>query len=306
MAITLRALRYFLRAVECRTIAAAAADLAVAPSAVSAAIDGIEATLGLTLVHRRRAKGLEPTASGLAIAARARAVLEDYETLLSFGAELQGALSGTLRIGYYAPVAPAFLPGIIAPLLQANPGVTTHLVECDTERAQHGLLTGEFDVILFVATTMQPGIDVVRLLETTPYLLVPEDDPLATAKSVSIRQLEGGRMVMLDLPVVRGYYSDLFSQTDDPPTVAATGTTHEMVRSLVGAGVGRAILNMVPHTDRTYAGDRVRALPLDCDAPPVTLALGRVGAQRRRLVDTFATDCQNFFAGPQAAGLVIG
>jgi len=305
VAITLKALRYFLGAVERKSIAAAAEELAVVPSAVSAAIDSIEERLDLTLVHRRRAKGIEPTASGLVIAARARLLIEDYESLLSTGAELQGQLSGSLSIGYYAPVAPAFLPSILAPLLKENPGIAAHLVECDTARAQQGLLGGEFDAILFVADTPPPGVEIVPLIEAMPYVLVSADDPVAGEARATLDMLRDAPVVMLDLPVVRGYYDRIFDRAGIMPRIAATGATHEMVRSLVGAGVGRAILNMAPHADRTYAGDQVVAMPLGIDAPPLTLSLGLIGGRRRRVVDTFAKACEDFFVTPAAQSLVI-
>jgi len=306
MTITLKALRYFMYAVEKRSIAAAAAELSVAASAVAATIDTIEDELGLTLVHRRRAKGVEPTTSGLAIAARARLLIEDHQNLLSFGAELQGAMSGTLKIGYYAPVAPAFLPSILAPILRRNPAVTVDLVECDTENAQEGLQRGIFDAILFIARSAHAGIEVVPLCDAAPYALVSASDPLSSKASVTLDVLCERPLVMLDLPVVRRYYDGVLADAGLTPTVAATAATHEMIRSLVGAGVGRAILNMMPCTDRTYAGDCVCAVPLASDAPPLTLALGLLGTRRRRLVDAFADGCTDFFAKPGAKALVVG
>ncbi len=303
--VTLKALQYFLGAVDRRSIAAAAEDFSVVPSAVSAAIASVEDSLGLTLVHRRRAKGIAPTASGRVIADRARMLIEDYESLISLGAELQAQLSGPLRIGYYAPVAPAFLPKILAPMLRENPEIAAHLIECDTGRAQQGLLKGDFDAILFVADTDCPGIEAVPLVDAMPYLLVPADDPIAGEALATLDMLGDTPVVMLDLPVVRGYYDRLFAQSGIVPTVVATGATHEMVRSLVGSGMGRAILNMAPHTDLTYAGDRVKAVPLDVGGPPLTLSLGLVEGRRRQLVDAFAKACVDFFSTPMAQSLVI-
>ena len=39
-----------------------------------------------------------------------RHVIEEYDNLLLEGAELRTALSGNISVGYYAPVAPAFIP----------------------------------------------------------------------------------------------------------------------------------------------------------------------------------------------------
>jgi len=310
MAITLRALRYYLAAIECGSIAGAAQAMSVAPSAIGAAIDGIEAALNLTLVHRRRARGLEPTPEGVAFARRAGLLVEEYEGLISFGAELQDGFTGALRIGYYAPVAPAFLPAIVAPLLSAHPGLSVHFVECDTDTARSGLSSGHYDAILFLAGEAQAGIDIVPLVEASPYLLMPPGDPLGQGqgRAVALSALADKPFVMLDLPVVRGYYRALFDAAGIEPRIVATGTTHEMVRSLVGAGVGYAVLNMMPLTDRTYGGNAVRAVPLTPmpDMRPLTLAVGTVEARRRRVVEAFVRACTAYFSDEQARAMVVG
>jgi hypothetical protein len=51
-----------------------------------------------------------------------RSLVDEYELLLQQGTELRTALSGHISVGYYAPVASAFVPLIFAPMLEANPG----------------------------------------------------------------------------------------------------------------------------------------------------------------------------------------
>ena len=117
MAISLRAMEYFTTALRHGNIAKAAAELNIAASAVSTAIDQVEASFDLTLVSRQRSRGIKANASGLAVARKCERLLEDYRALLAEGADLKQALSGTLRIGYYAPIAPAFLPGVLSSFL---------------------------------------------------------------------------------------------------------------------------------------------------------------------------------------------
>ena len=118
MAISLKAMEYFTTALRMGNIAKAAAKLNIAASAVSAAIDQIEATFNLTLITRQRSRGIKPNASGLAVARKFERLLEDYQAILAEGDDLKQALNGTLRIGYYAPIAPAFLPKSFPPSCQ--------------------------------------------------------------------------------------------------------------------------------------------------------------------------------------------
>ena len=110
-------MRYFTAVVAHGSIAKAAAELNIAASAVSAAPDQVEEAFDLTLLTRQRARGIEATASGREIAQKFERLLDDYQAILSEGAELKQALGGELRVGYYAPVAPAFLPAVFADCL---------------------------------------------------------------------------------------------------------------------------------------------------------------------------------------------
>ena len=85
----------------------------------------------------------------------------------------------------------------------------------------------------------------------------------------------------------------------------ATASATEMVRSLVGAGVGCSILNMLPATSVSYAGERLCALPFADEAPSLRLVLGHLGGKQRRLLTVFVKACQAYFATDLARRLVI-
>jgi DNA-binding transcriptional LysR family regulator len=168
--ITLKSMRYASTALRLGSIARAAQELHVAASAISAALDQIEAHFGLTLVTRQRARGITPTADGRALVQRFDGLLKEYDSLLAAGAARKDGASGTLRIGYYAPVAPAFLPQILRGLMAPEHRLTLQLEECDNTAAQAGLREGLYDVILFVADGAEP-LGAVRAADPGPRLL---------------------------------------------------------------------------------------------------------------------------------------
>ena len=85
MKLSLKSLRYFAVALELRSLSKASELLNVVPSAVSAAIDQVEAEFSLQLVTRHRAKGIAPTAEGLSLLPKISRLLEDYEVLVNEG-----------------------------------------------------------------------------------------------------------------------------------------------------------------------------------------------------------------------------
>jgi len=127
--VSIKALNYFLHAAELGSISRAAEELNVVPSAISNAIDLIERDFQLQLVQRYPAKGIRPTTAGLAMMRKIRHLIEEYDTLFLEGTELRSALSGSIAIGYYAPVAPPFMPAIVAPLVRNHPGIKVNTNE---------------------------------------------------------------------------------------------------------------------------------------------------------------------------------
>lgn len=301
MAISLKAMAYFTAALRHGNIAKAAEEMNIAASAVSAAIDQVEATFDLTLITRQRSRGIRPNASGRLIARKFDRLLEDYRSVLTEGAELKEALSGTLRIGYYAPVAPAFLPSILSSFLPRDSGVVPYLEECDNNTAQEGLLDGTYDLILFVSEDVHPMIDFDVLVMAPAYCLVPLSHPLADQGSVTMAQISKEPLVVLNRPVAARYYHDLLDTYSNEFNVAAYATSTEMVRSLVGAGHGCAVLNMQPRTQISYCGARVVGLPISDPLPPLPLAIGYDKSRPRRLVQHFVDACRAYFdePGPQ-------
>lgn len=298
MAVSLKAMRYYCAALRLGSLAQAAAELRVAASAVAAAIDQIEAHFGLSLAIRQRARGIEATADGRVMAQRFQALLEEYETVLRDGAARRQSLGGDLRIGYYAPVAPAFMPQILAPLIAPENDLTVYLDACDNEAAQEGLRRGAYDAILFVADAAAPWMEVAPLIDAPPYCLLAADHPLATRRALSLRDLAELPLVSLNRPLAADYYRQLFEAAGQRPRTIAHCTSSEMVRSLVGTGQAAAILNMLPLTEQSYAGDRLAVVPIADALPPLTLSVGTPMGQQRRAVAEFIANLRAYFAQP--------
>jgi DNA-binding transcriptional LysR family regulator len=305
MPLTLKSMDYFTTALRHGSIVKAAADLNIAASAVSSAIDQVEAEFDLTLVIRQRARGIKPTSAGREVARKCERLLEDYKSLVIEGKDLKHSQSGNLRIGYYAPIAPAFLPQIFDSFLSSRTDVTLELEECNNDDAQDGLLEGTYDAILFVTEGVRPSIEYDTLITAPPYCLLPKAHPLARGDAITMAQIAHEPLVVLDRPVAASYYEGLFqSATRQAPVVAYANST-EMVRSLVAAGRGCAILNMLPLTSTAYNGASVVARPISDTLPPLTLALGYDSARPRRIVQDFAQACRHYFTASGPTRCVI-
>ncbi|BCG97834.1 LysR substrate-binding domain-containing protein [Mesorhizobium sp. 131-2-1] len=305
MDLSLRAMRYVRAAMRLGNISAAADEMNVAASAVSAALDQAETAFGMALVTRARAKGISPTSSGRVVLRRIEDLLERYESMLADGVDLRSSLSGMLKIGYYAPIAPAFLPRIVAPLMTANPGLTLSFEECDNTQVQLGLLDGSFDVIVFVADLPAAQIVVEPLIHAPSYCLCSDQHPFAAQRTVELEKLAVEPLIILDRPVAKTHYLELLESSGRRFNVVATANSTEMVRSLVGVGLGCALLNMRPATSVSYGGSGTACIPITGLTSGLTLSLGHVPGPRRRAVQAFSDACQIYFASSDGSAHVV-
>ncbi len=309
MRITLRSLEYFLAAVQHGSLSAAGRELHVSPSAVLAGVNQVEEGLGVTLTTRHRSRGVTLTPTGHSLLPRIQHLIDEYESLIREGTDARNGLSGTLRIGYYAPVAPAFMPALVSALRAQGPSVEIKLYACDNETAQAGLVAGDYDVIICLAEAMRPEIHVETLLDVPAYVLCGAEHPFARRAAVSIGDLADQPLVLLDLPQVRDYYAYVLADAGVSPSIAATTTSLEMLRSLVASGLGCSLLHMRPLTDTTYAGGTLAYVPLDPAVQPLRIALGHLAANPRRLLQAFLDECRRYFdsdRGQQLLGPALG
>lgn len=283
--LSIRAIRAFVTVVERGSIAGAARELRVANSALAALIDQVEAEIGTKLLVRTRARGVAPTQQAVTLAAQFRNLLDDLARVVSQSQSWAGEVSGELNLAYYAPIAPAFLPELFAPMIAANPDFRLSFQAGDNQAVQAALLSGAADVILFTGQDLLAGIATRPLLDLPPYALLPEAHPWAARQRLTLADIASARLVQLDLPVARPYIRELFASQQLAPEIVARANSAEMVRSLVGAGIGIAVLNMRPKTTLSYAGQGLVTVPIIGNLPPLTLQVGHLAQRSRYAVE---------------------
>ncbi len=305
MPLSLRAMRYVQVAMRKGSISAAAETLNVAPSAVASALGQAEEAFGVTLVTRARSKGISPTLSGRNVQRRIDDLLERYDAMMTDVSDLQAELSGTLTIGYNAPIAPAFLPEITAEIRASHPEITLSFIDGDNTSVQNGLLSGHFDVILFVEELPNSQIEVLPLVFAPTYCLCRSDHPLARGGPASIAEILREPLVLLDRPAARAYYMDLLDKGGEAYHIVATANSTEMVRSLVAAGTGVSLLNMRPGNVPAYAKGEISCVPVAGSTHGVTLSLGFAPGPKRRLLQVFIDSCAAYFQGAAKAEFTV-
>lgn len=305
MNLSLRAMRYVQAALRQGSISRAAEVMNVAPSAIASALTQAETAFGMALVTRARAKGIFPTPAGREVQHRIEDLLERYDAMLADVSDLSTGVTGTLNIGYNAPIAPAFIPKIAARIFEAHSEVSLSVTEGDNKSVREGLQEGQFDVIIFVEEVPSPQIATQPLIFAPTYCLCPADHPFSEQRSVRVSDIVSEPLILLDRPAARSYYMELLSETDTPFRIAATTNSTEMARSLVAEGMGVSLLNMRPNDLPAYTGKHVRCIPIAGARSGVQLSLGFTPGPKRLLTQRFADTCRALLGGPDGKEFIV-
>jgi DNA-binding transcriptional LysR family regulator len=296
--ISLTQLRYFIRVAERESMTRAAEDLYVAQSAVSSAVAHLEKELGVQLFIRRHAKGLILTAAGKELLLRARQTLTALaESLESIAGEAQ-AFWGPLHVVCFSPIAPFYLPSILAGLKRDHPGLEVHVTEAVAGEVGEYLESGRAEVALTYDLALGDGIDRDVLAEIHPYAALPAAHRLAGEDSVKLADLVDEPMILVDLPFSREYFIGVFTERGLQPNVQYRSSSYETVRAMVAQDHGYSLLHQRPATDSTYAGGRVVAVPLADEVRPLRVVVASLQSMRMsRRAGAFADRCRAVVTG---------
>ncbi len=208
----------------------------------------------------------------------------------------------SLGVGCFVTLGPYFMPQLLARVLTDRPDLNIELFEGNQERLLRGLETDEFAVALTYDLELGPGVETEPLGEAGPHVLLPQGHPLARESAVSLRQLAEEPMVLLDIPPSRQYFTSLFADAGYEANIRFRSPSFEMVRGMVGHGLGYSLLVTKPANNMTYDGRALAVRPLsDQAAPSRIVAARRAGAAPSPLVRVFTGHCRSFFAAQQAA-----
>jgi flavin reductase (DIM6/NTAB) family NADH-FMN oxidoreductase RutF len=201
-----------------------------------------------------------------------------------------------LAVACFHTFGPFILPELIAKLQVREAGLELTLIEGDQRRVQESLLAGETEVGLLYDIDLADELQRETLTELHPYVLLAEGHELAAKPELTPQDLAGQPMVLLNAPPSRDYFLSLLTDAGIEPNVAFRSANFEMVRGMVGHGLGYALLATKPASGMTYDGQALVTRPLQSgtEASRVVLVYRR-GARLSRPAEEFSWLCRDFF-----------
>lgn len=203
------------------------------------------------------------------------------------------AVARNLSVGCFHTFGPYILPEL---LTRMNGGVDLTLVEGDQRRVQESLLAGETELALLYDLDLSDDLATQTLTELKPYVLLAEGHALAEKAELSPHDLADYPMVLLNAPPSGDYFQAIMRNAGVEPNIAFKSASFEMVRGMVGHGLGYALLATKPASAMTYDGRALLARPLSAETQPSRVVLAsRKGIQLSKAADEFARLCREFF-----------
>ena len=305
MRYTLRQLEYFIAAGETGSITLAAERIAISQPSISAAIAHLEREWTVQLFIRHHAQGLSLTPTGRTMLWEAKTVVHQAAGLYAAASASLDQVRGALTLGCMTTLAPMLVPEIVRAFGDAYPGVQLRSVEGDATSLFTRLARAEIDVALAYDLGLPKDVAFEALASLPPHVIVSEGHRLANAPALTLRELQGEPLILLDLPHSRDYFQGLFLNAGLEPTIGASSASQDVVRSLVANGHGYGLFNARPRADVALDGRRLIRIRLAGSHRPMRLGVATLaGLQASRLVAAFVAHCRACISDGSIPGMV--
>ena len=289
---TLKQIEYFVAAADTGSITLASERVHISQPAISAAISGLEAELGIQLFIRHHALGLSLTPQGQRVLREATTLLQQADELVSAASELSTKVAGVLRLGCLATAYPLVIPDLLQAFKQRYHAVRIEAAAGDQAGLIDQLRLGRLSLILGYDMDVPADLAFTPLATLPPFAFVAAGHKLARHRSVSIEQLADQPFLLLDLPISRDYFLSLFHRAGLVPRIAGQFEHMDVIRSLAARGEGFGLANAQPRNRASLDGHKLAYLALEGDPKPLTLGIMMMRNTRRtQTVEAFVALC---------------
>lgn len=194
----LRDIEYFEEIAEQRHLGRAAERLRLSQPALSKSLRRLEDALQVKLFDRTT-KGLELTAEGSLLLARARDLRLSLRNVAREVSELSEGRAGDLRIGVGPSIPTRLISSSLAKLLIDAPRIAARVTISDADEIVPALRKGELDLNINVMHVSPPeGLCYVRLYEEEYVVCASQHHRLSRQSEVRLEELRNARWALTE------------------------------------------------------------------------------------------------------------
>lgn len=288
--INLRKIQYFLAAVDCGSLSAAAADLGVSQPTLSQQLVALEAHLNQKLLLRTAA-GVTVTEAGRTFYRHARSLAAQIELAEEEVSRIGDARSGQVSLGLATCGAASTLSLPLLRRMRAeHPAVRLRLSDNFAGTLSDFIMTGRIDLALAYTTSPLMGVNCRELFIEELAAIVPPGRDLRSdhAPVMPVSDLHGLPMALLSpIHFLRGVVDRACTHAGFEPRVVAEIDSLPALLEAVAGGLGATILPraILPSCPPGLSVHRLGPEPMEATVSlctsaqlPITSSIELVGA----------------------------
>ena len=275
-----RSLQLFLTLAETLSFSRTAEQLHLSPSAVSRALQRMEAATGQCLFERDR-RTVRLTSAGERFRGYAESAVTDWQQLLSDLRVDPTDLRG--RVSIYCSVTASYsvLSPILAPFRSAHPGIEIMLHTGDQADAIHRIHEGLEDIAVAACPDDLPQkLEFLTLMHSPLRFIAPAFDCTVSRQldDCSMAGIANVPFILAERGLSRTRADAWFRARGERPRIYAQVAGHEAIAAMVGLGLG---VGVVPELVLDSFTHRNQLRVLDTDAPLGLFPVGLCGLRQR-------------------------
>lgn len=238
----LRDLRYLVALADLKHFGRAAEACFVSQPTLSTQIKKFEDELGTPLIERNP-RNVMLTDVGVAVVARARAILHEADQIKNIARRAKDPESGTVKIGIFPTLGPYLLPHVVPNIVKKFPKLELMLFEEKTESVLKKLHDGDLDAGIIALPIHDDTLHAEFLFEESFVLAVPKGNALAKLKKIKLSDLANERLLLLDDGhCLRDQALEVCQMAGVGERAGFRATSLETLRHMVSANVGMTLL----------------------------------------------------------------
>src|SRR5678815_3079103 len=190
----IESLKVFCDLAETESFTKAAQINAVTQSAVSQTISALERQFKSLLIERSK-KNFRLTPEGEVLYDYSKRILQGYDALHSKLQELEGVISGNIRLATIYSIGLHMLPPYIKKFLKSHPTVNVHVEYRRANQVTEDVQGNVVDLGMIAYPSRDAKLEIIPLKKEPMVLICHPQHPLARQESVKLKALQGVKFV---------------------------------------------------------------------------------------------------------------
>ena len=292
--LNLRHLEAFRAVMLAGSVVGAARLLNLSQPGISRTIGLLELRLGYALFERR-GRRLVPTPEAEALYREIEQVYSGIERISQVAQDIRFQRAGALRVATLPALAQWLVPNAIARFLGSRPKVTVFVQSLPSRQIAELVSTRQFDVGVVELPLSHPAIEVEAIEPVLSMAVLPAAHRLSGKRQISLRDLEGERMILLSQhSYVRYQIDDAFSAAGVAPEVVVETPSSSIACAMVAAGAGITLVSK--WTAEPFAGPDIVVRPVKESLASRYAIIFPKSRARTPLSQVFAAELRNSMA----------